>query len=184
MLRSLLIFTCSLIFTQICEPPTPILASEAILAIESEPRLSEDQIRLILNQMAKANQQKNASEVTKFMAPFVTSNNRFITPKEILNTKVYGKLQHLYDLEGEYAGTESYKHHGYQAKVIVSPDRKFAIAQENYLLEVKLPANERVLFAIATRSKFRLIDNKPRIFAVDSIVEMENPSAFLLTTMQ
>jgi hypothetical protein len=143
----------------------------------SESGLNESKVRKVLSGMREANQQKNAAGVTQAMANFIVSRNRFIMPKQTLDTTVYGKSQHLSDLEGEFSGTTGYKYHGYQAKVNVCPDRSFAVAQENYLLEVQLQTGERVLFAIASSTKFVLIDGEAKIYAVSSTVEMENPIA-------
>jgi hypothetical protein len=187
MSRSLLFFIITLIFSQNFATPNPAKAESETTPIfatsttvnPSDRRLNETEIRKILNEIVSANRQKNAIAATQFMAPSITSINRFIMPKQTLNTIVYSKSEHLADLEGEFAGTNSYNYHSYQAKVNVSPDQKYASSLENYLLDVSLLTGERVLFAIASRSKFVLIDGEPRILQVTSTVEMENPSSFL-----
>lgn len=166
--------------TQISQLPTSNQVLAQTKSEPTEPGLTESNVYNILNGMREANQQKNAAGVTQSMANFIVSRNRFIMPKQTLDTTVYGKSQHLADLEGEFSGTTSYKYHGYQAKVNVCPDRSFAIAQENYFLEVKLQTGERALFAIATSSKLAIINGEAKIFSVSSTVEMENPNAFLV----
>ncbi|MDX1976790.1 MAG: hypothetical protein SFT94_03875 [Pseudanabaenaceae cyanobacterium bins.68] len=144
----------------------------------AKTQLSAEEVKGILAQIQRANQQRDARGATRFLADFAVSTSEFITSSERLNTQLSGRAEHEQALLGEFVGTKSYNYHSYQVQVQVSPSGGHAIAVENYLLEVETTNRQRVLFAIATRTKFTVLDGRPQILRVNNRVEMEYPLAF------
>lgn len=141
-------------------------------------QLSAPQIKSILNQIRRANQQRDVNGATRFLADFVVSTSDFVTSSERTITQLNGRAEHQQALLGEFIGTKTYNYHGYQVQVQISPTGHQAIAQENYLLEVETANRQRVLFAISSTSRFQMVADSPQIFRVHSRVEMEQPLAF------
>jgi hypothetical protein len=146
----------------------------------TDRRITKAEISNILDSMRVATEARNIEGVTLFMLPFISSDNKFVTPYKTEFTRVQGKSQHQINLLNEFSGTKRYKHHGYGADITVSPDGKYAIATEKYLLEVETNTGDRVLFPIAANTRFIIFNGEPMIISTANLVEMESPIALRL----
>jgi hypothetical protein len=160
--------------------PTFAADKEKQLVIESPDRgsqkISEADIRAIMEDMKMQTERKSADGVVKAMTPFVYSDGYLKSPggMGVEQYRIKGIETHRANTFESFASVKNLKYLYYKVDVNVSPDGKTAYAIDKSLVDLQLLGGQRFLLSSAGITKFALVNGEIKIIYNDGTAEIDS----------
>jgi hypothetical protein len=158
-------------------PPQILAQTEANFSLEiaesQSKKISEEQVKQLIENITKAGKKKDVEEISKYLAPFIYSEITVKTESASETIELNGIGEHQQYLKSEYQQVKETEELSESWQIDISADEQMAFVKRTRLVGVTTSDGRKLLISSDAKARLAIVEGELKVISMEEVAEVD-----------